>query len=329
MNSALPSPQPARNPTMPSTTVDGPGQPGEHHDQHQAEDQCPLGADPAGDPADPDHRHGGHHEIAGEQQRHLAGVAASSSASTGRIGSTSPMPMNDTTHANATAHTARGCLNGLAAAAPWWELHSSCLFSDVGFVRVAGRPARQESSTASTSRSIAGSAAAMAARSPAETRARAASSTPARCPRLVSRTSRPASVTSMRTARLSASSATRASIPCWVSRLTSCVIAGWDTPATSRQVGDPLRPRPRQPGQHRGRRRRHVPSGRHLPHQSHHLLEGERQVTSGGRCRAHPRNITYLCYAFRADHLSHPSQRTGNACTSPALHCPRSAGIPG
>src|ERR1039458_9558725 len=33
----------------------------------------------------------------------------------GRIGSTRPMPMNDTTQAKATAKTAFGCLNGLAA----------------------------------------------------------------------------------------------------------------------------------------------------------------------------------------------------------------------
>ena len=33
----------------------------------------------------------------------------------GRMGSTRPMPMNDTTQAKATANTAFGCLNGLAA----------------------------------------------------------------------------------------------------------------------------------------------------------------------------------------------------------------------
>jgi hypothetical protein len=32
----------------------------------------------------------------------------------GRIGSTRPMPMNDTTQANATANTAFGCRKGLA-----------------------------------------------------------------------------------------------------------------------------------------------------------------------------------------------------------------------
>jgi hypothetical protein len=42
------------------------------------------------------------------------GEACSSWEMDGRIGSTSPIPMNDTTHANATAKTAFGCLNGLA-----------------------------------------------------------------------------------------------------------------------------------------------------------------------------------------------------------------------
>ncbi len=41
------------------------------------------------------------------------GVAFSCEESAGRIGSTSPIPMNDTTQANATAHTARGCRKAL------------------------------------------------------------------------------------------------------------------------------------------------------------------------------------------------------------------------
>ncbi len=48
----------------------------------------------------------------------------------GRIGSTRPMPMKDTTQANATAKTALGCLNGLAAepwGAPLMKLYSSVL----------------------------------------------------------------------------------------------------------------------------------------------------------------------------------------------------------
>src|ERR1700752_3941442 len=51
----------------------------------------------------------------------------------GKIGSTRPMPMKDTTQANATAKTALGCLNGLAAepwVAPLMKLYSSvlCIF---------------------------------------------------------------------------------------------------------------------------------------------------------------------------------------------------------
>src|SRR5207302_10759231 len=40
----------------------------------------------------------------------------------GRIGSTRPMPMKDTTQANATANTAFGCLNGLATEPGWAPL---------------------------------------------------------------------------------------------------------------------------------------------------------------------------------------------------------------
>jgi hypothetical protein len=46
-------------------------------------------------------------------------LACSLLASEGRIGSTRPMPMNEMTHANATAQTARGWRNGLGAAALW------------------------------------------------------------------------------------------------------------------------------------------------------------------------------------------------------------------
>jgi hypothetical protein len=41
-------------------------------------------------------------------------VACSCEVRAGRIGSTSPIPINKITHANATAHTAFGCRNGLA-----------------------------------------------------------------------------------------------------------------------------------------------------------------------------------------------------------------------
>ncbi len=43
------------------------------------------------------------------------GVAFSCLDRAGRMGSTRPIPMNDTTQAKATAQTALGCRNGLAA----------------------------------------------------------------------------------------------------------------------------------------------------------------------------------------------------------------------
>jgi hypothetical protein len=46
-----------------------------------------------------------------------AGVAWSFDESDGRIGSTSPIPMKETTHAPATANTALGWRNGLGAGA--------------------------------------------------------------------------------------------------------------------------------------------------------------------------------------------------------------------
>lgn len=45
------------------------------------------------------------------------GVACSFVLRAGRIGSTSPIPMNEITQAKATAHTAFGCLNGLETGA--------------------------------------------------------------------------------------------------------------------------------------------------------------------------------------------------------------------
>ena len=53
------------------------------------------------------------------------GEACSSCEMAGRIGSTRPMPMNDTTQANATAKTAFGCRNGLATE-PAWVLLNVC-----------------------------------------------------------------------------------------------------------------------------------------------------------------------------------------------------------
>ena len=46
------------------------------------------------------------------------GVAFSFSAMLGRIGSTSPIPMNETIAANAIAHTAAGCPRRAAVAVP-------------------------------------------------------------------------------------------------------------------------------------------------------------------------------------------------------------------
>ena len=58
---------------MPFTEPEAPATAGEHDDEHQAGDQRPLGADPAGHPVGDQHRHGGDHQVAGEQQRDLAG----------------------------------------------------------------------------------------------------------------------------------------------------------------------------------------------------------------------------------------------------------------
>ena len=56
------------------------------------------------------------------------GEACSSCEMAGRIGSTRPMPMNDTTQANATAKTAFGCRNGLATEVAWGPLISALSF---------------------------------------------------------------------------------------------------------------------------------------------------------------------------------------------------------
>ncbi len=114
MNSALPSPQPARKPTIWPMLPTGPGDRGERDDQHQAGDQRALGADPAGHPAGDQHRHRGDHQVAGEQQLDLGRARVQLGRSAGRIGSTRPMPMKEMTQANATAQTALGWRNGLA-----------------------------------------------------------------------------------------------------------------------------------------------------------------------------------------------------------------------
>ena len=122
------------------------------------------------------------------------GEACSSCEMAGRIGSTRPMPMNETTHANATAKTAFGWRNGLAAVAPcallmmvphsWWEMACDAVQVQWRGVVPPG-PARV---------SITGSAAASA-----------------RCSSGVSRASRPASRPA-RTARRRASIAWPASV---------------------------------------------------------------------------------------------------------------------
>ena len=48
------------------------------------------------------------------------GLACNLSRSEARIGSTRPMPMKETTHANATAHTARGWLRIADSGAAGW-----------------------------------------------------------------------------------------------------------------------------------------------------------------------------------------------------------------
>ena len=65
------------------------------------------------------------------------GEACSSWEMAGRIGSTRPMPMNDTTHASATAKTAFGCRNGLTTEPAWVPL-MRCSPSGVWFRRYLG-----------------------------------------------------------------------------------------------------------------------------------------------------------------------------------------------
>src|SRR6516164_2467811 len=69
----------------------------------------------------------------------------------GRIGSTRPMPMNDTTQASATANTALGCRNGLAAARVVLPVIAKTPFPairprgcDCGVDTVTGSPGRCE-----------------------------------------------------------------------------------------------------------------------------------------------------------------------------------------
>ncbi len=72
MNSALPRPQPARKPTMPSMLPDVPASAENTTIRTSPADQRPLGADPARHPAGDQHHHRGDDQVAGEQQLHLA-----------------------------------------------------------------------------------------------------------------------------------------------------------------------------------------------------------------------------------------------------------------
>src|SRR5919206_4989988 len=108
MNSALPSPQPARKPTMPAIELEDPASaenattsprpsssvrrgPIRLETQPVISMQTPVTAK---------------YEVKSSET--WLGVACRSCAMAGRIGSTRPMPMNATTQANATAQTALG-----------------------------------------------------------------------------------------------------------------------------------------------------------------------------------------------------------------------------
>ena len=133
--------------------------------------------------------------------------------------------MNDTTQANATAKTAFGCRNGLATEVAWEPLISA-LFSGVA---VSG--SRVTSRCALASASMAGSAAASAARSSGLIRSRITASRSARTARRRASVSRPWSVSRTWTTRPSAGSASRRTSPASCRRATSCVMAGCVTPS--------------------------------------------------------------------------------------------------
>ena len=106
MKSALPRPQPARKPTICATLPDAPASAVNTTTSASPRAACAArcGSNEAGD----EHRDAGDREVAGEQQLDLARRGVEVLARAGRIGSTSPMPMNATTAANATAQTAFG-----------------------------------------------------------------------------------------------------------------------------------------------------------------------------------------------------------------------------
>src|SRR3954447_16592219 len=71
MNRALPSPQPARKPTIPPTVSVVPASAAKTTMRASPTTSVRVRADPAGHPADEQHGHRGDHQIAGEQQGHL------------------------------------------------------------------------------------------------------------------------------------------------------------------------------------------------------------------------------------------------------------------
>ena len=73
MNSAFPMPQPARKPMMALIDGEAPARALNDDDDDEARNQGALGADPARHPVGDEHRHRGHDQVAGEQQRDLAG----------------------------------------------------------------------------------------------------------------------------------------------------------------------------------------------------------------------------------------------------------------
>src|SRR5580700_2581906 len=130
MNSALPTPQPARNPMMLPIEFDDPASAANatmrtrpaisvHLAPIRLETQLVMSIATAVTT-----RYDVNSNVVS------LGEACSWFEIAGKIGSTRPMPMKDTTQANATAKTALGCLNGLAAE-PWGAPLMTKLYSSV------------------------------------------------------------------------------------------------------------------------------------------------------------------------------------------------------
>lgn len=84
------------------------GERGEDDDEDEAGQEGALRADAARDGAGDEHRDARDGEVAREQQQDVALRGVEVLRDGGRIGSTRPRPMNETTAAKATAQTARG-----------------------------------------------------------------------------------------------------------------------------------------------------------------------------------------------------------------------------